>query len=104
MSVPLRKPNDEELAISGTDSSSTLQPTQASKTEVGQERTHEVERQSPHLVQSESSRNADTGELAKGAANTDSTKLFPNNELRELQGRWELIQTQFCGPTAQRRA
>jgi hypothetical protein len=85
MTVPLRKEKDEALPDSEIGASQ--QPTESSEAAPGQER--------PRLVQSERTGGGEARTMAKGMDEPAANPLFTNNDLRELQLRWDQIQTAF---------
>ena len=101
MTAPLRKEKDEDFPV--TDVNSSLEQNEGLESETEQERPKLVE--SKYASRGDVERPAterlaaatpsgDTGMSAKGTAE-EATPLFPGNELRELQGRWDQIQTAF---------
>jgi hypothetical protein len=101
MTAPLRKEKDEDFPV--TDVNSSLEQNEGLESE--------TEPEGPKLVESKygsrgdagrpaterlaaATPGGDTGMPAKGIAE-EATPLFPGNELRELQGRWDQIQTEF---------
>jgi hypothetical protein len=96
MTAPLRKEKDEEFP--GTDVNTSAEPSEASESEAEQARPKLVE--SKYASRGDAERpvtptsSEDTGTSAKDTAQ-EPTALFPGNELRELQGRWDQIQTAF---------
>jgi hypothetical protein len=83
--VPLRKPQEEGSPMTEMDPK--LRPIPASETIAGEE--------GPRLVQSEPESAANVGAPSKSTVEVDATPLIPSNEQRELQGRWDRIQTEF---------
>jgi hypothetical protein len=101
MTAPLRKEKDEDFPI--TDVNSSSEPNEVLESEAQQERLKLVE--SKYASRGDAERPAterlapapptgDPGVSPKGTAE-EATALFPGNELRELQGRWDQIQTAF---------
>ena len=101
MTAPLRKEKDEDFPV--TDVSSSSEPNETSEFEAEQERPKLVESKYASRGDAEGPATerlapapptGDSGMSPKGTAE-EATPLFPGNELRELQGRWDQIQTAF---------
>jgi hypothetical protein len=87
MTAPLRKPQEQEEGRPLTEMGENSWPTSASEIE--------AEEAGPRLVQSEPENMATAGALAQSTVELDATPLFPTQEQRDLQDRWERIQTEF---------
>jgi len=86
MTMPLRKDQAEAEQLSTADLAGTRNANDVAQADV------EAGRAKP--VRSE--RNADLqAELRPGSAAADSTLLFPDDQLKDLQARWDDIQTGF---------
>lgn len=86
MTMPLRKDQAEAEQLTTADLAGTRNANDVAQTD--------VEAGRPKPVRSE--RNADLqAEPRSGSAAADSTPLFPDDQLKDLQARWDDIQTGF---------
>lgn len=86
MTMPLRKDQAEAEQLTTADLAGTRNANDVAQTD--------VEAGRPKPVRSE--RNADVqAESRPGSAAADSTPLFPDDQLKDLQARWDDIQTGF---------
>lgn len=86
MTMPLRKDQAEAEQLTTADLAGTRNANDVAQTD--------VEAGRPKPVRSE--RNADLqAEPRPGSAAADSTPLFPDDQLKDLQARWDDIQTGF---------
>jgi len=100
VSLPLRKEAIEDVAEAKEETGSPIQEgsmTAETGSDVRSTQTSdaEIEQSRPKLVQSETARSGDSRAKPKSTGEGETTPLFPSNELQEMQGRWDQIQTRF---------